>query len=271
MKWPLVTAPTSRSAWRTWASSRMAGLAAPRAAALFSEDLWGFGTMARPYLSTGHPPGKPGPGTCSTRRRTPAPRSSVRHALLALVLVLVFEVLGGQVAPRDGVEPVEDALLEGDREAHDVGGGRVRPGDGGEEVAVVDERLLLLGPDDVDEASQCLLRQQGGKDGLQQERGPDQVGARVPLEPGQEGLPSPIGDGVRRAPAGADLPEFHEARRRQRVQLPVDLATGDVPEMADAHFHSRHDLPAAHGTPVQEPEQRSRCRIDGWGPLTVHC
>src|SRR5438270_13568982 len=81
MKWPFDTAPTSRRACRTWSSLRIFGnldgpaMAADRMAALYCEDLWGFGTMAERYLRRG-----PAPVGC--RARIPARAATRRGEVL---------------------------------------------------------------------------------------------------------------------------------------------------------------------------------------------
>ena len=94
--------------------------------------------------------------------------------------------------------------------------------------------------------------------------------------PDQEGLPPRVRDGVRAPAAGPHLAHLDQRRPGQRLELPVDLAPGDVPEVADARLDRGDDLASAHGAPVQEPEQRGlgcidlSC-IDRCRTLTVHC
>ena len=80
------------------------------------------------------------------------------------------------------------------------------------------------------------------ENGEQQARA-DEVGPWVGRDPRLEGLAPLFGDRVRHAVAKARLADLDIAPLGEHAQLPVDLAAGDVPEVADGQLDQQPARP----------------------------
>src|SRR5260370_31994613 len=71
------------------------------------------------------------------------------------------------------------------------------------------------------------------------------------------------GDGVGTASPRARLPHLHQLGLGEAVELPVDLAPRDVPEVAGRPLDHADDVVAAHrSVGLEEAEQRGRCGVE---------
>ena len=133
----------------------------------------------------------------------------------------------------------------------------------GEQVLVDLERARVRAAGVVEDLGQTAGRELVTEENGEQESRANEVGPRVGRDPRLEGLAPRIGDRVRHAVPRAGVADLHVPALGEDAQLPVDLAAGDIPEVADGQLDERVEVPAGHGPVGQEPQQRSRGGVQG--------
>ena len=132
----------------------------------------------------------------------------------------------------------------------------------GEQVLVNLERARVRPAGVVEDLGQTAGRELVTEENGEQQARADEVGPWVGRDPRLEGLAPRVGDRVRHAVPRAGVADLHVPALGEDAQLPVDLAAGDVPEVADGQLDEAVEVPARHGPVGEEREQRSRRRVE---------